>query len=64
MPGYTTIRGLDGKGLALIEWQEHPLVEVRGVFSKRRTKEWLALNEERTSVDYYSALAVNLIFLR
>jgi len=48
MPGYTTIRGLDGKGLALIEWQEHPLVEVRGVFSKRRTKEWLALNEERT----------------
>ncbi|KAJ7598963.1 hypothetical protein C8J56DRAFT_1093027 [Mycena floridula] len=47
LPGYTTISAADGHGIALIEWQKHPLVEVRGTFAKQRVKDWLRLSTDR-----------------
>lgn len=50
MPGYTFFRSVRGQSIALIEWQNHPLVEVNGVLSKRRVKDWLKLSPDRRSV--------------
>lgn len=38
----------EGNNIALIEWQNRPLVEVRGVFSKQRAKYWLRLSQDKT----------------
>jgi hypothetical protein len=48
MPGYTIFRNVRGQSVALIEWQTHPLVEVRGVFSKRRVKDWMKLSADKS----------------
>ncbi|KAJ7486899.1 hypothetical protein FB451DRAFT_1026040 [Mycena latifolia] len=46
MPGYTSVKNLDGKIIALIEWKDRPLAEVRNVFSKRRVSDWLSLSPD------------------
>ncbi|KAJ7698251.1 hypothetical protein B0H17DRAFT_927537 [Mycena rosella] len=43
LPGYSAVKNPDGKVIALVEWKDRPLVEVRNVFSKRRVSDWLAL---------------------
>ncbi|KAM6503319.1 hypothetical protein JOM56_000262 [Amanita muscaria] len=48
-PGYTVVKNASGKNMALIEWQSHPLVEIRGVFGKQPVKDWLKLSREHTS---------------
>lgn len=47
MPGYTTLKDGEGKSIALLEWQSHPLVEIRRLFSKQRAKDWLRLSSDR-----------------
>ncbi|KAJ7666385.1 hypothetical protein B0H17DRAFT_951110 [Mycena rosella] len=46
MPGYTSVKNPDGKIIALIEWKDRPLAEVRNVFSKQRVSEWLSLSPD------------------
>ncbi|KAJ7122394.1 hypothetical protein C8R44DRAFT_622376 [Mycena epipterygia] len=46
MPGYTAVKNADEKTIALVEWKERPLVEIRDVFSKRRVSEWLVLSPD------------------
>ncbi|KAG7094979.1 hypothetical protein E1B28_005776 [Marasmius oreades] len=48
-PGYTIVRDAKGKSLALVEWQAHPLVEVRGVMSKQYVKDWISLSPDKCS---------------
>lgn len=49
MSGYTAVKNPDGKTIALIEWKDHPLAEIRNVFSKQRVSEWLALSPDGRS---------------
>jgi hypothetical protein len=49
-PGYTIVKNASGKSIALIEWQSHPLVDIRGIFSKQSVKDWLKLAADRRSV--------------
>ncbi|KAJ6459150.1 hypothetical protein C8R47DRAFT_1328057 [Mycena vitilis] len=46
MPGYTAVKNPDGKTVALIEWKERPLAEIRNVFSKQRVSDWLPLSAD------------------
>ncbi|KAJ6468250.1 hypothetical protein C8R45DRAFT_838113 [Mycena sanguinolenta] len=46
LSGYTVIKNTDGKPVALIEWKERPLVEIRNVFSKQSVSNWLSLSED------------------
>jgi len=50
MPDYTLMKNASGTGLALVEWQDHPLVEVRGDLIKQGVRGWLKLSEDKTSV--------------
>ncbi|EAU89377.2 hypothetical protein CC1G_11073 [Coprinopsis cinerea okayama7 len=43
-PGYTVIKNAEGRSISLIEWQQHPYVEVRGIVSKRAIGSWLRLS--------------------
>lgn len=47
MPGYTVIKNVKGSSVALIEWQAHPLIEIRGVLSKQNVGRWLRLSSDR-----------------
>jgi hypothetical protein len=53
MPDYTLMKNATGTGLALVEWQDHPLVEVRGEFMKQSVRGWLKLSEDKTSVPFH-----------
>ncbi|KAH6917918.1 hypothetical protein BKA70DRAFT_1175220 [Coprinopsis sp. MPI-PUGE-AT-0042] len=57
MPGYTVIKDAQGQNLTLIEWQQHPFVEVRGSLSKRSVAQWLPLspNQEYVLLRYFLA---------
>lgn len=46
-PGYTVLKNASGKNVALVEWQAHPLVEIRGALSKQNVGEWLRLSQDR-----------------
>ncbi|KAJ7115670.1 hypothetical protein C8R44DRAFT_880095 [Mycena epipterygia] len=46
MPGYTSVKNPDGKIIALVEWKDRPLAEIRNVFSKRRVSDWLVLSRD------------------
>ncbi|KAF8650896.1 hypothetical protein AX16_005043 [Volvariella volvacea WC 439] len=48
-PGYTVVKDSKGKNLSLVEWQSHPLVEIRGVMQKEPVKNWLKLSNTKTS---------------
>ncbi|KAJ7104400.1 hypothetical protein B0H15DRAFT_766916 [Mycena belliarum] len=49
MPGYTVVkRARDQKSVALVEWQAHPRVEVRGAVAKQETRDWLRLSSDQT----------------
>ncbi|KAJ8516748.1 hypothetical protein ONZ45_g5961 [Pleurotus djamor] len=47
MPTYTVFKNPHGQNLALIEWQQHPMVEVRGVIVKQEIRQWLPLTPDR-----------------
>ncbi|KAF7325981.1 hypothetical protein MKEN_00449000 [Mycena kentingensis (nom. inval.)] len=48
MVGYTVIKTVDGRSVALVEWQKHPRVEVRGAVEKQDTREWLRISRDKT----------------
>ncbi|KAJ7211137.1 hypothetical protein GGX14DRAFT_565010 [Mycena pura] len=48
MPGYTVVKCAKGKCLALVEWREHPRVEVRGTVPKQDSRAWLRLSRDQT----------------
>lgn len=45
-PTYTLFQRSQGRSCALVEWQRHPLVEIRDVMSKRPARDWLHLNAD------------------
>ncbi|KAJ7732760.1 hypothetical protein DFH07DRAFT_780867 [Mycena maculata] len=47
-PGFTVVHNAANEPTIVIEWARHPVVEIRGVVSKRRTKEWLVLSADKT----------------
>ncbi|EEB88319.1 hypothetical protein MPER_13903, partial [Moniliophthora perniciosa FA553] len=49
-PGYTILRDVQGKSVALVEWQAHPLVEIRGVMSKQYVRDWLKLSSDKRNM--------------
>jgi len=51
-PTYTIFQDVQGEIIALIEWQDHPLVEIRDVVSKCRVADWLSLAADRKWVHY------------
>ncbi|KAJ7785241.1 hypothetical protein DFH07DRAFT_681166, partial [Mycena maculata] len=48
MPGYTVVKNAERRSIALIEWQKHPRVEVRGAVPKQDTRAWLKLSRDQT----------------
>ncbi|KAJ6616764.1 hypothetical protein B0H10DRAFT_2389546 [Mycena sp. CBHHK59/15] len=46
MPGYTVVKNTDGKKIALIEWKDRPLIEVREILSKQMVSQWLPLSAD------------------
>ncbi|KAK0452353.1 hypothetical protein EV421DRAFT_1768465 [Armillaria borealis] len=49
MPTYTVLKDAKGRSTALVEWQSHPLVELRGVISKQKAGDWLRLSQDKAS---------------
>ncbi|KAF8155943.1 hypothetical protein B0H34DRAFT_660076 [Crassisporium funariophilum] len=49
MPGYTVIKNAEGKNISLIEWQTHPLIEVRDLLAKQHIRTWLGLTKDKSS---------------
>ncbi|KAF9225856.1 hypothetical protein BS17DRAFT_750268 [Gyrodon lividus] len=49
MQGYTVLKNSQGSNIALVEWQTHPEVEVRGVAAKQPVGQWLRLSPDRSS---------------
>ncbi|KAF5329986.1 hypothetical protein D9611_010462 [Ephemerocybe angulata] len=49
MPGYTVVKDAEGKSVSLIEWQQTPSLEIRGMVSKQHVKTWLRLSPNRDS---------------
>ncbi|RDB27907.1 hypothetical protein Hypma_002180 [Hypsizygus marmoreus] len=49
MPGYTVVKNTEGASIALVEWKTPPMVEIRGLLSKRDIKTWLPLSPDRSS---------------
>ncbi|KAJ7512978.1 hypothetical protein B0H11DRAFT_1843415 [Mycena galericulata] len=55
LPGYTVIKSAPAaadreqkmKSVALIEWQKHPRVEVRGAVPKQEVREWLRISRDQ-----------------
>ena len=50
MPGYTVIKNAEGRNVSLVEWQTHPMIEVRGILSKQHVRTWLGLTNDRRLV--------------
>ncbi|KAJ7687970.1 hypothetical protein B0H17DRAFT_938936 [Mycena rosella] len=46
LPGYSAVKNSDAKVIALIEWKDRPLVEIRDLFSKQRVSDWLTLSPD------------------
>ncbi|KAH9478614.1 hypothetical protein JR316_0009071 [Psilocybe cubensis] len=49
MPGYTVVKNSEGKNVSLIEWQSHPMIEVRGLLTKQYVRAWLALTADKSA---------------
>lgn len=47
MAGYTLFKDTDSRSIALIEWQNKPLVEARGLLQKQNISNWLRLASDR-----------------
>ncbi|KAJ7780866.1 hypothetical protein DFH07DRAFT_950088 [Mycena maculata] len=46
--GFSVFRDPATHPVVIIEWLEHPVIEIRGILSKRHTSEWLALSQNRS----------------
>lgn len=50
MPGYTLWKDAERKNIALVEWQNTPLLEARGILTKQQITNWLRLAPDRRFV--------------
>ncbi len=41
------MHNIQGRPIVVIEWQAHPVVEVRDIVPKQRVSEWLELSQQR-----------------
>ncbi|KAL0960280.1 hypothetical protein HGRIS_011908 [Hohenbuehelia grisea] len=48
-PGFTIMADAHGKALVVVEWQSHPIVEVRGVVQKQHAARFLALSSDKNA---------------
>ncbi|KZT18855.1 hypothetical protein NEOLEDRAFT_1124910 [Neolentinus lepideus HHB14362 ss-1] len=48
-PRFTFVKDRDARNIAMLEWQTHPLVEVRGVVPRMEVRAWLALSQDARS---------------
>ncbi|KAJ7691007.1 hypothetical protein B0H17DRAFT_935402 [Mycena rosella] len=48
MVGFTIICDSANQPTIIIEWVEHPIIEIRGILSKRRTSNWLVLSADNS----------------
>ncbi|KIM86694.1 hypothetical protein PILCRDRAFT_64756 [Piloderma croceum F 1598] len=48
MPGYTLWKDGERKNIALVEWQNTPLLEARGILTKQQITNWLRLAPDRS----------------
>ncbi|KDQ34213.1 hypothetical protein PLEOSDRAFT_1030439, partial [Pleurotus ostreatus PC15] len=46
-PGFTFIHNTQGRPIVVIEWQAHPVVEVRDIIPKQLASQWLELSSQR-----------------
>ncbi|KAF9051438.1 hypothetical protein BJ165DRAFT_885244 [Panaeolus papilionaceus] len=49
MPGYTVIKNSEGKNVSLIEWQNHPFIEIRGLLAKQHVRSWMGLTPDNSA---------------
>lgn len=52
MPGYTLWKNAEKKNIALVEWQNTPLLEARGILAKQQITNWLRLAPDRRFVNF------------
>ncbi|KAF4575431.1 hypothetical protein EYR40_004830 [Pleurotus pulmonarius] len=48
-PGFTFVHDGQGKPVVVIEWQSHPIVEIRGIVPKQYACQWLSLSSQRNA---------------
>ncbi|KAF9463453.1 hypothetical protein BDZ94DRAFT_1192832 [Collybia nuda] len=48
-PRFTIFQDVETNAAAYIEWQAHPVVEIRGIIASQRVSQWLALAANQTS---------------
>ncbi|KAJ6614596.1 hypothetical protein B0H10DRAFT_1803113 [Mycena sp. CBHHK59/15] len=46
--GFSVIQNAKQESVALIEWKTHPVIEIRGIVSKRTSAQWLPLSPDKT----------------
>lgn len=51
--GHSIFQNTEGNTVALIEWQQHPVVEVSGIVSRRYASQWLGLAPDRRFAVYF-----------
>ncbi|KAG1753590.1 uncharacterized protein EDB91DRAFT_1077330 [Suillus paluster] len=47
--GYTMLKDAQGSNIALLEWQDRPTVEARGLVTKQPMGQWLRLSTDRSN---------------
>lgn len=50
MPGYTLWKDVEKKNIALVEWQNTPLLEARGILPKQKITNFLRLASDRRCI--------------
>ncbi|KZP26358.1 hypothetical protein FIBSPDRAFT_819775 [Athelia psychrophila] len=48
MAGYTVLKDANSRSIALVEWQNTPLLEARGLLQKQQISNWLRLASDRS----------------
>ncbi|KAL0950438.1 hypothetical protein HGRIS_010388 [Hohenbuehelia grisea] len=48
-PGFTLMANARGQPIVVVEWQAHPIVEVRDAIQKQHTSRFLPLNSDRNA---------------
>ncbi|KAG6844477.1 hypothetical protein H0H87_006613 [Tephrocybe sp. NHM501043] len=49
MPGYTAIKNTHDNAIALVEWKQSPVIEIRGLLPKQSVHNWLRLTSDRSA---------------
>ncbi|KAI0350875.1 hypothetical protein OH77DRAFT_997049 [Trametes cingulata] len=47
-PACTIFKDNESRNVAMVQWQPHPTVEIRGVAAKQRVRDWLRLSSDQS----------------